>query len=228
MLRKRCLARAKGLETRALLIWFSIASSLWVFFSLGAEIGEGDTSAFDRHLIGLLRIPGNARELIGAAWFKDSMRDVTALGGFTFLTLTTIVVVLSLLFHRKRREGIIVAITAISAQTSIELFKFLYDRPRPDLVMPQLYASTDSFPSGHTAESTAILLTVATVIAALETKNHTKILAYTVATFLILAIGFSRVYLGMHWPTDVIGGWVLGAAWALAACAALRMRPTRP
>lgn len=134
-----------GLETQALIIWFSIASFLWIFFSLGNEIGEGDTGAFDRHLIGLLRTSGKGGGPIAPAWFKDSMRDITALGGFTFLTLLTFVVVLSLLFHRKRREGLIVAITAISAQTSTELFKILYDRPRPDPIPTSLHAYTASF-----------------------------------------------------------------------------------
>ncbi len=228
MLLKRALARVKGLETRALLVWFSIAGALWAFFCLGDEIGEGDTGAIDRQLIGLLRNSGNGGESIGPAWFRDAMRDVTALGGFTFLTLMTIVVVLSLLFHQKRREGTIVALTAISAQTSIEILKFLYDRPRPDPILPQLHAYTASFPSGHTTESTAIFLTVATVIATLEARNSAKILAYAVATFVILAIGFSRVYLGMHWPTDVLGGWVLGTAWAMAAWAVLRNKPQSP
>ena len=228
MLLKRDLARVNELEMQALLIWLSIASALWAFIMLGSEIGEGDTGAFDRHLIGLLRTSGNGGEPIGPAWFKDSMRDVTALGGFTFLTLMTIVAVLSLLFHRKRREGIIVATTAISAQTSVEFLKYLYDRPRPGSILPQIHAYTASFPSGHTTESTAIFLTVATVIASLEANNNIKILSYTAATFMILAIGFSRVYLGMHWPTDVLGGWVLGTAWALAAWTALRQRPGSP
>jgi undecaprenyl-diphosphatase len=91
--------------------------------------------------------------------------------------------------------------------------------------MPQLHALTKSFPSGHTTESTVIFLTVATVIASLETKHHPKILAYTVAMFAIFAVGVSRVYLGMHWPTDVLGGWVLGTAWALAAWIILRRKP---
>ena len=225
MLLKRFFARVQGLETHALLIWFSIASALWAFIILGSEIGEGATGAFDRHLISLLRTSGNRGEPIGPAWFKDCMRDVTALGGFTFLTLMAIVVVLALLFHRKRREGIIVAITAISAQISIEVLKFLYDRPRPGPVLPPLHAYTSSFPSGHTTESTAIFLTVATVVASLEARDSLKVLAYTAATFVILAIGFSRVYLGMHWPTDVLGGWVLGTAWALAAWTALRKKP---
>jgi undecaprenyl-diphosphatase len=214
--------RFKRLEARALLVWFSIASALWIFFTLGAEIGEGDTSAFDRKLIRLLRNSDMGGEPVGPAWFKDSMRDVTALGGFTFLTLMTTVVVLGLFFHRKRREGIIVALTAISSQTSIEILKVLYDRPRPDPVLPHLHAYTASFPSGHTTESTAIFLTVATAIATLEANDNTKMLTYAVATFAILSIGFSRVYLGMHWPTDVLGGWVLGTAWALVAWTALR------
>jgi undecaprenyl-diphosphatase len=136
----------------------------------------------------------------------------------------TIAVVLSLLLHRKRREGIITAVTAISSQASIEILKFLYERPRPAQILLQPLASTDSFPSGHTTESTTIFLTVATVIASLEVNDGTKFLAYAIAIFAMLAVGFSRVYLGMHWPTDVLGGWVLGTAWALAAWTALRRK----
>src|SRR5665213_3060763 len=132
MLLKRNLARAKGREIQVLLIWFSIIGALWAFLALGDEIGEGGTRALDQQLISLLRTSSNGGEAIGPPWFQDSMRDVTALGGFTFLSLMTIVVVLSLLFHQKRREGIIIAATAISAQTSIEILKVLYDRPRPD------------------------------------------------------------------------------------------------
>jgi undecaprenyl-diphosphatase len=212
------------LEIRVLSIWFSIVGALWVFLALGKEIGEGETGAFDQQLIRLLRTSSHGSLPIGPVWFRESMRYVTALGGFTFLSLMTIVVVMTLLLHRKRREGIIVAATAICSQTSIEIFKFLYGRPRPAPILLQPLASTDSFPSGHTAESTAIFLTVATVIASLEVSGRTKILAYAVAIFVMMSVGFSRVYLGMHWPTDVLGGWVLGTAWALAAWTALHRR----
>jgi len=224
MLGKRYLTRVKGLEIRVLLIWFSIVGALWAFLALGNEIGEGETGALDRQLIGLLRTSSNGGGAIGPLWFKESMRDVTALGSFTFLSLMTIAVVLSLLLHRKRREGIITAVTAISSQASIEILKFLYERPRPAQILLQPLASTDSFPSGHTTESTTIFLTVATVIASLEVNDGTKFLAYAIAIFAMLAVGFSRVYLGMHWPTDVLGGWVLGTAWALAAWTALRRK----
>jgi undecaprenyl-diphosphatase len=224
MLSNRYLTRARGLEIRVLLAWFSIVGALWAFLALGNEISEGETGALDRQLIGLLRTSSNGGEPIGPVWFKESMRDVTALGGFTFLSLMTIVAVLSLLLHRKRREGIIIAATAISSQASIEIFKFLYERPRPAPILLQPLASTNSFPSGHTTESTTIFLTVATVIASLEVNDGTKILAYAIAIFAMIAVGFSRVYLGMHWPTDVLGGWVLGTAWALAAWTALRKK----
>jgi undecaprenyl-diphosphatase len=223
MILKRGLAKLSGLEGRALVIWFALASALWCFFALGDEMAEGDTSAFDNALMSVLRSSGPGGEAIGPAWFKNSMRDVTALGSVTFLVLITLVLVLALLFHRKRRAAAILAGTAISAQTSIEVLKFFYDRPRPDF-LPHIQAMTKSFPSGHTTESTAIFLTIATVIASLEAKHQAKLLAYGVATFIIVAVGFSRVYLGMHWPTDVLGGWVLGAAWALAAWAALRKK----
>lgn len=210
------------LETRALLLWLALAAALWSFLVLASEIGEGETGAIDKQLILLLRVPGHSDQPLGPAWFNDAMRDVTALGGFVFLVLLTGVFVLALIFHRRRREAVILAVTAIAAQTSIEILKFLYDRPRPDFMAIQAYSA--SFPSGHTTESTAIFLTAATVIASLETRKDTKILAYGVAAIAMLGVGFSRVYLGMHWPTDVLGGWVLGSAWALLAWMILRRK----
>ncbi len=208
------------LETKALLLWFAVAGTLWAFLALADEIGEGETGSLDQRLILLLRVPGHPDTPLGPAWFTDAMRDVTALGGFVFLVLLTLVFVLGLIFHGKRREAMILAVTALCAQASIEILKILYDRPRPAFM--DIHAYTASFPSGHTTESTAIFLTAATVIAALETRTDTKILAYAVAVFAMLGVGFSRVYLGMHWPSDVLGGWMLGTAWALVAWIALR------
>ena len=213
----------KLLEIKALLIWFFVAGALWLFLALASEIGEGETGAIDKHLIQLLRVPGHPGVPIGPPWFFDAMRDVTALGGIVVLFLLTLVFALALIFHRKRREAIILLVTAVSAQVSIEILKNLYDRPRPDFMAIRAYSA--SFPSGHSTESTAIFLTAATIIATLETRTDTKILAYAVAAFAILGVGFSRVYLGMHWPSDVLGGWVLGSVWAMLAWIALRTRP---
>jgi undecaprenyl-diphosphatase len=217
----------KRLETRALLIWIALVFALWAFLALANEIGEGETGTIDQRLIMMMRMPGDASNPLGPPWLKDSMRDITALGGVTVLSLLTIVMVVCLILHQKRREGVILAITAIGAQASIEILKIIYDRPRPNQGFADTHAYSTSFPSGHTTESTAIFLTAATVIATLETRANTQILAYIVAIFAIIGVGFSRIYLGMHWPTDVLGGWVLGAAWALVAWIALHWQTSQ-
>jgi undecaprenyl-diphosphatase len=205
------------LETRTLLALFCLAGALWAFLFLAGEISEGETSTLDRHLIMLLRVNGNEAAPIGSLWFQDAMRDVTALGGFPFLVMLTIVAALGLILHSKRRESAILVVTALCSQASIEILKAFYDRPRPDTILHGVHVYSPSFPSGHSAESTAIFLTLASLIAMLEGKTAAKVLPYAVAIIIIAGVGFSRVYLGVHWPTDVLGGWVLGAGWALLA-----------
>jgi undecaprenyl-diphosphatase len=107
------------------------------------------------------------------------------------------------------------------ADISSEGLKGLYGRPRPDLVPHGAYVYSASFPSGHSTLSAATFLTLAALIASLESARGTKRMVFTLAAMLILAIGFSRIYLGVHWPSDVLAGWCLGGAWALAAWMAL-------
>ena len=119
--------------------------------------------------------------------------------------------------------------TVIAANISSEVLKQFYDRPRPDLVPHGSYVYSASFPSGHSTLAAATFLTLATVIASLEPRRATKALTYVVAVALTIMVGFSRVYLGVHWPSDVLGGWCLGAAWALAGWIVLnRVTRTEP
>jgi undecaprenyl-diphosphatase len=149
------------------------------------------------------------------------MRDVTALGGVTVMVLVTIVGVLAFWVHRKRWHAGVLAATVLLADASSELLKHLYGRPRPDLVPHGSYVYSASFPSGHSTLSAATFLTFAMLIASLEPNRATKIMVFVLAFMLLLAVGVSRVYLGVHWPSDVLAGWCLGAAWALAAWTAL-------
>ena len=112
--------------------------------------------------------------------------------------------------------------TLLAASASSQLTKALYGRPRPDVVPHDVYVYSGSFPSGHSTMSTAAFLTLAMLVASLETKRRSKALAYGLAAAVIVGVGFSRVYLGVHWPIDVLAGWCLGSAWALAAWLALR------
>lgn len=210
------------IETVSLVLWLLVAGAVWGFLKFASEVGEGETLGIDRRILLALRKPGDPTDPIGPRALEESMRDVTALGGVTVLTLVTLTATLALWFHGKRRQALVFAGTVIAAQISATLLKDLYDRPRPDLVPHGSYVYSASFPSGHSALSAATYLTLAMVIASLETRPATKRLTFIVAGLVTVFVGFSRVYLGVHWPSDVLAGWVLGAAWALGGLIVLR------
>lgn len=207
----------RRLETRALLLWLAAAGAIWAFLKLAGEMAEGETDSFDSKILLALRRPGDLADPIGSRSVEESMRDITALGGVTFLTLLTVVATLAMLFHGKWKRAAVFAGTVAAADISSEILKQIYDRPRPSLVPHGSYVYSASFPSGHSTLAAATFLTLATVIASLEPHRATKVLTYVVALALTIMVGFSRVYLGVHWPSDVLAGWFLGAAWALAA-----------
>jgi undecaprenyl-diphosphatase len=209
-------------EARVLLGIILAASAVWALLALGGEMAEGETDLIDRRLILLLRTPGRPDNPIGSRSVEEAVRDVTALGGNVVVTLVTVVAVLAFLFHKKRRHALVMGAGVVLAAVSSDLMKSLYGRPRPDLVPHGAYVYSASFPSGHSTQAAATYLILAMLIASLEPKRRTKALAYGVAAAVLVCVGASRVYLGVHWPSDVLAGWCLGAAWALAAWLALR------
>jgi len=211
----------KRIESRVLILVIGSAGALWGFFNIGSEVREGDTKALDTRLLLMLRNPGDPSDPIGSRSLQEAMRDVTALGGVTVITLVSVVAVLAFLIHRKLWHAGIFAATVGLAFLSSEGLKDLYDRPRPDLVPHGSYVYSASFPSGHSTLSAAVYLTLAMLIASLERPRGTKRMVFTLAGLLVVSIGFSRIYLAVHWPSDVLAGWCLGAAWALAAWTAL-------
>ena len=212
----------RRVESGALLLIIGVAGALLAFFSLAGEMSEGDTLAYDRRILLALRSPANISDPLGSHSLQEAMRDVTALGGVTVMTLVTVVAVLAFLMHGRRLHAALLGATVLLADVSSEVLKHIYARPRPDLVPHGSYVYSASFPSGHSTMSAATFLTLAMLIASLEPKSDVKVMVYILAVALMLAIGFSRVYLGVHWPSDVLAGWCLGAAWALAAWSALR------
>src|SRR3990167_4504909 len=172
------------LEARTLAIWIALVGAPWIFLSIADEVGEGETDKVDRTLLLTLRTPGLLSDPIGPRWFEEAMRDITALGGFTLLTVTTIVGVLLLIFHDRRRQALIFGATVVLAQISSELLKALYDRPRPSLVAHGGYVYSQSFPSGHSALAAATFFTLATVVVSVETKKRTKAVIFGLAMVL--------------------------------------------
>ena len=213
------------LEFRTLLALGGISAALWAFLALSDEVGEGATTAVDRRLLLALRPPGALGDPLGPRWFEEAARDVTALGGFTVLTIWTLVAVAALLFHNLRRQAWVLGATVTAALISSEALKTVFDRARPELVPHGSYVYSNSFPSGHSTLSAAAFLTTAAVLASLEGRRRTKVFILGVAVLLTVGVGASRVYLGVHWPTDVLAGWSLGAGWALLGRLALTLTP---
>lgn len=186
------------------------------FAHLADEAAEGETHAFDTQILLSLRNPADSADPLGPPWFEQAVLDVTALGGFAVLTLMVIAACAYLLALGKRGSALLLAGAVVSGSFASEALKALYDRPRPDLVAHLAETQSASFPSGHAMLAAVAYLTLGALLARMHASRRIKALLLSVGIALTVLIGASRVYLGVHWPTDVLAGWSLGAAWAAA------------
>jgi len=215
-------------ELRLLIGLTVVSVFLWAFLHTMGEVREGDTYRFDRSILLALRRQGDLAVPIGPRWLQETARDVTALGGVTILALVVVVSIALLVLHRRRIQALIFGAAVLLGQTLAELTKHLVGRNRPDLVPHLDLVYSSSFPSGHSAMSPIVYFTLAGILAAGEPNRGAKTLLLGVAAALVLGVGASRVYLGVHWPTDVLGGWAMGTAVALLATLVLhRFAPHR-
>jgi len=200
------------------LLWASatIAAGVLLLVIVGTAIDRGHEFAIDRALLLALRRPGDLAVPIGPHWLEAAMIDVTALGGTTVLTLIVTLTVIALAIERRWLTLTLVLGATIGGSITVEIVKALVGRARP-LVVPHLVqVSSLSFPSGHSANSAIVYLTLATMLAQIIQHRPLRRFVLAVAILLALAIGCSRVYLGVHWPSDVLAGWSFGALWAVA------------
>ncbi|RXF72136.1 phosphatase PAP2 family protein [Hansschlegelia zhihuaiae] len=187
---------------------------------------EGDTRVFDERVLLALRDPADLKRPIGPAWLESAMVDLTALGGVPALTLITGLVLLYLIVSRRFGNAVLVACSILGGAVLTKLLKMGFARPRPDLVDHLVNVQSLSFPSGHAMASAVVYLTLGALVARVERRRAVRGYIFAVAGFLTLLIGASRVYLGVHYPTDVLAGWTIGAAWALACWLVARwLRP---
>ncbi|GLQ11593.1 phosphatase PAP2 family protein [Devosia yakushimensis] len=184
------------------------------FLRLADEMLEGETEAFDRAILMLFRDPADIDRVIGPPWMQEMVRDVTALGSFAFLGLLVSGVVIYLFLARMRGAAFLVLTSVLGGTLLSTLLKMSYDRPRPDLTTMS-HQFTASFPSGHAMLSAVTFLTLGAILAQLAPTRALRIFSIGAAIFLTLIVGTSRLYMGVHFPSDVLAGWCLGAAWAL-------------
>jgi undecaprenyl-diphosphatase len=192
-----------------------LAGGIWIFAALAGEVTEGDTGTFDRTILLAMRNPQNLSDPVGPRWFEEMERDFTALGGVAVLTMLTAIVSGFLFLDGKNRAAVFLLIAVFGGFLWATGLKQVFQRPRPELVPHGSYVYTTSFPSGHSTMSAATYLTMGALLARVQSRRRVKVYLLTVGTILTLLIGVSRVYLGVHWPTDVLAGWTAGGIWAL-------------
>ncbi|SFU65543.1 phosphatase PAP2 family protein [Halomonas korlensis] len=221
------LARLGRHDLAVLLCVLVMSGGVWGFVELADEVSEGDTQSIDETLLLSLRNPADHTDPLGAGWVEELGRDFTALGGVGVLVLVSLGALGYLLLARRYRAALFASIAVPGGILLSTSMKVGFDRPRPDLVPHDSLVYTASFPSGHAMMSAVTYLTLAALLTRVHPELRLKAYILVLAILLTLLVGISRVYLGVHWPTDVLAGWTAGAAWAALCWLAMRWMQRR-
>jgi undecaprenyl-diphosphatase len=195
--------------SRSLLGCVAAAALAIAFFALGGEVLEGDTQGLDIRLL-------HAAASLRAAhpWLPQVLRDLSALGGTTVLALVTLLAAGYLALAAGWRTAALVAVSVGAGSTLVAVFKQVFGRLRPDPALADLVVPGLSFPSGHAGTSAIVYLTLGALVAASRSRPAERLFILAAAAQVTMLVGASRAALGVHWATDVLGGWAFGAAWA--------------
>ena len=212
---RRALHWLTGQEAAVLLAAFGIVVSLTVFSKTAGEMLEGDLRAFDDGVLRMLRSEHDPAVPIGPTWLVQAAIDVTALGGTTVPALFLVIVVGYLALEHRYDAIVVVVVAAVGAGILGEGLKVWFARARPQIVPHLVHVGSASFPSGHSMLAVVTYLTLGALLARFIPRRRSRTYCVVVALMLALLVGLSRVYLGVHYPTDVLAGWSAGLAWAL-------------
>lgn len=202
-------------ETRAGAALLVVILIGWGFKVLAEEVSEQDTAAFDRAVLTALRQGPNNVDLVGPVWVENAAADLTALGSFPVAFVLSLLVMGYLLLSRNWTHAINVFVSIAGGSVLVMLLKDVFMRPRPPIV-PEIYnLSSSSFPSGHATTAAVVYLTLGILFARVAGRRRLAVYIIASSFFLTFLVGLTRVALGVHYPTDVFGGWALGAGWAL-------------
>jgi undecaprenyl-diphosphatase len=202
-------------ELGTILSVLAVCAGVWAFAELADGVRDGELNTLDRRILLALRSPSDLSDPIGPLWLEEMVRDFTALGGIGVLTFLTLAALGFLMLQGKSRVMALLLSAIVGGWMVATALKWSFDRARPDLVPHGSHVYTSSFPSGHAMMSAATYLTIGALLARTQSGFAAKAYFLVLAMLLTGAVGVSRVYLGVHWPTDVLAGWTMGGCWAL-------------
>ncbi len=211
------ISRPKALVVSAV-CWAGWGAMVWAVL-------HDHTGALDTNGLMWLR-SGEDFGSLGSRHVHEAVRDMTALGGVLLSTLAATAAIVALLFLRLRREAVLFGLTVILGWMLNNAMKALIGRARPDIVPHLTEAGGMSFPSGHSFASAMIYVGMALAFASMSRRHSVRYTLIGAAMVISALIAWSRVLLGVHYPSDVVAGWLGGAGWAFLA-AALLYRPAR-
>ena len=197
-------------------------TGLAVFTALAAQLGTPSVQRFDETVVRSLRNAEDLAQPIGPAWFKELARDFTALGGYGILSTITILVTTFLHLERRPARAHFVVVAIVAGYSLSMTLKALIARPRPDIVPWLSHVHSSSFPSGHSMMSAVVYLSLGLMLSDLTSRRLVKTFVVVAPLTISALVGLSRVYMGVHYPTDVVAGWWLGISWSLACWLAIR------
>jgi undecaprenyl-diphosphatase len=212
---RKILGQFGGNELLTLLLMLLVGAGVWGFVKLLDKVKDKETQTFDDWAIKVMRKPDDLSKPIGPAWLHGVGRDVTAIGGVAVLVLVVLGVAGFLAMRRQYHGMWFVLASAAGAIILSSALKWTVDRARPQLVKHLSDVYTSSFPSGHSMMSAAIYITLGSLLARFVKERRAKIFILSMAIIITLLVGVSRVYMGVHYPTDVLAGWTAGTVWAI-------------
>jgi undecaprenyl-diphosphatase len=212
-------------ELKVLIAAGLVIAAVWAFIAIAGEVVEGDTKHFDERIMQALRRADDPATPLGPEWLQLGARDITSFGNSMILGLITAVVAGFILLHKRHLGLVLVLLSSGGAGILNAVLKHFFARDRPTIVPHLMKVSSKSFPSGHAMAAAAIYLSLAVLLASILRRRRDRAYVLGVAIILTILIGLSRVYLGVHYPTDVLAGWSAGVAWAMLCWLIIRFTP---
>ena len=219
-------------EIAAISALFVVTLGVMTFVELADDMTEADGRAFDQAVLEAMRPGVTPADPWGPGWLEEAAMDLTALGGIAVLGLFALATIGFLILQRKRLSALLLALGLAGGVALSEGLKAVFGRERPPEELQAVETLNASFPSGHSLLSAVFYLSIGVMLTRAFPQRRFKAYVIGVAVLLTLLVGLTRVYLAAHWATDVLAGWSVGAAWAMAlwlvAYAVQRRQQGRP